>query len=77
MPRLKPVTPLRKRLLAAVIIVVFAIGSVLFRNNGNFDLASFGLNLILGSIGFLFLHHRWKKREARTITPEKARDIFS
>ncbi|MCK0128122.1 hypothetical protein [Erythrobacter sp. F6033] len=66
-----------RRILTAIALLAFAIGSVLYRNDGAFDLADFGVNLILGSMGFLFLHHRWKRKEARVVTPQKARDIFS
>nr|WP_298928524.1 hypothetical protein [uncultured Erythrobacter sp.] len=68
---------IKRRIFTALALLAFAIGSVLYRNDGQFNLAEFGLNLILASIGFLFLHHRWKRKEARIVTPQKARDIFS
>lgn len=68
---------IKRRIFAAIALFAFAIGSVLFWHDGEFDLFSFGLNLILASIGFLFLHHRWKRREAKIVSPNQARDIFS
>ncbi|MBV7260145.1 hypothetical protein [Erythrobacter crassostreae] len=68
---------IKRRILAAFLLMGFAIGSPLFWNDGSWDNFDFGINLILASFGFLFLHHRWKRREARMLTPTRARDIFS
>ncbi|MFL0356334.1 hypothetical protein ACI5KX_07610 [Erythrobacter sp. GH1-10] len=68
---------IKRRLYAAIVLLAFAIGSVLFWNDGEFDLFAFGLNLIFASIGFVILHHRWKRQEAGRISPSRAKDIFS
>lgn len=68
---------IKRRLIAALLLLAFAIGSPLFWNDGKWDTFHFGVNLILASFGFLFLHHKWKRSETRTVTPDKARDIFS
>ena len=68
---------IKRRLLAALVLFAFAIGSVLFWNDGEFDLFYLGVNLLLACVGLVFLHLKWKRREDRTVTPEKAKDIFS
>lgn len=68
---------IKRRLIAAVLLLVFATGSPLLWNNGVFDALHFGVNFALAGIGFLVLHHKWKHREDRMVTPDKARDIFS
>lgn len=69
--------PLVRRLLAAMILLVFATGSVLFWNRGGFDTVQFAINLGVATLGMLWLHLRWRAREARELTPSKAKDIFS
>ena len=66
-----------RRILAALVLVVFAIGSALYWNDWRFDLRVLSINLIVACVGFLVLHRRWKRREARILTPDKAKDIFS
>ncbi len=68
---------IRRRIFAAIALAVFAIGSALFWNDWQFDPILLGLNVIVASVGFLILHHRWKRQEARIITPKKAKDVFS
>ena len=68
---------IRRRFLAAAILLIAAVGSAYYWNDGAFDLATISANLIAASLGFLFLHHKWKAQEARTMTPKKAKDIFS
>ena len=68
---------IRRRLLAIFILLTAAIGSSLYWNDGAFDLATTSANLIAASLGFLFLHHKWKAQEAEAMTPKKAKDIFS
>ncbi len=68
---------IRRRTFAAIALGVFAVGSALYWNDWQFDLLAVGLNVFLGSVGFLILHHRWKRQEARALTPKKAKDVFS
>lgn len=68
---------IKRRILAAVLLLAFATGSPLYWNGGAWDTFDFGINLVLASIGFLMLHHKWKRREDKLVTPRKARDIFS
>lgn len=68
---------IKRRIIAAALLLAFAIGSPLFWNDGKWDSLHFGVNLILASLGFLLLHHKWKRAEKRIVTPDKARDIFS
>lgn len=69
--------PLLRRALAALILLVFATGSVLFWNGGEFDMVQFAINLAVATIGMVWLHLRWRARERRAMTPNKARNIFS
>lgn len=68
---------IRRRIFAAIVLLVFAIGSALYWNDGEIVLPVLGANLVAGSVGFLWLHHRWKRREERQITAKQAEDIFS
>lgn len=68
---------IRRRILAFLTLFGAAIGSALYWNGGAFDLTTMSANLVAASLGFLWLHHRWKEREAQIITPKKAKDIFS
>lgn len=68
---------LLRRLFAALILVGFAVGSVLFWNNGRFDALQFGFNSIVAVVGFIWLHIRWRAKERAAMTPSKVKDIFS
>ncbi|MDA9918561.1 hypothetical protein N9D37_01560 [Erythrobacter sp.] len=68
---------IKRRIFAAILLLAFAIGSPLFWSDGDLNMMEFGINLILASVGFLFLHHRWKRKEAKRLSPNQARDIFS
>lgn len=68
---------LQRRLVAAILLLGFATGSVLFWNDGGFDLGQFAINLVVAVAGFAFLHHRWRAKERRALTPRKVEDIFS
>ena len=68
---------IRRRLFAALALGIFAFGSAFYWNDWRFDPILVGLNVIVASIGFLILHHRWKRQEARALTPKKAKDVFS
>ncbi|MEO1488884.1 MAG: hypothetical protein AAFR88_05540 [Pseudomonadota bacterium] len=68
---------IKRRIFAAVILILCATGSVFFWNRGSFDLFEFSFNLGVAGVGFLVLHHRWKAKEARELTPGKVEDIFS
>ncbi|QFT78154.1 hypothetical protein [Erythrobacter sp. THAF29] len=68
---------IKRRIIAAGLLLAFATGAPLFWNGGEWDSLYFGVNLILAALGFLFLHYKWKRTEKPTVTPDKARDIFS
>ena len=68
---------LRRRLLAAIVLYGFAIGSSLFWNDWQLDWPSLAINLLAASAGLIILHTRWRSREAKAMTPAKIRDIFS
>ncbi len=69
--------PLLRRALAALILLAFATGSVLFWNRGAFDTVQFAINLAVASAGMIWLHLRWRAKERRALTPSKAKEIFS
>ena len=66
-----------RRIIAAILLFGIAIGSVLFWEGANPDWITLGINIGLATIGFIFLHFRWKKKEAQAITPQKIRKEFS
>lgn len=69
--------PILRRALAALILLGFATGSVLFWNRGALNLLQFAINLAVAAGGLVWLHLRWRAQERRALTPGKARDIFS
>ncbi|MEM9500461.1 MAG: hypothetical protein AAF941_01320 [Pseudomonadota bacterium] len=68
---------IRRRILAALVLIGFAVGSALFWNGGEVNWMTLGLNLATAGAGFVYLHMRWRKLEKRALTPKKAKDIFS
>ena len=68
---------IRRRIFAALVQLSVAVGSALYWNDGEIVLPVLGFNIAAASMGFLWLHHRWKRKEERIITPKKAEDIFS
>ncbi|MBD2841554.1 hypothetical protein [Erythrobacter rubeus] len=68
---------IKRRLLAAAILFVFAVGSALYWNDGTPDWVLLSVNLAAALIGLTVLHFRWRSRERRSLSPEKAKDIFS
>lgn len=72
--------PLLRRFLAAIVLYGCAIGSVVFWHAGDPLRAHLPLILLnsgFATIGLLVLHLRWKRREARMLTPDRVRNIFS
>ncbi|MEM7779179.1 MAG: hypothetical protein AAF697_02170 [Pseudomonadota bacterium] len=67
----------RRRVLAALVLFGFAIGSSLFWNEWRVDWPSLSINLLAAGAGLLFLHNRWRIKEARAMTPRKIKDTFS
>lgn len=68
---------IKRRLLAAILLFGFAVGSAFFWRSGELDWVALGINLIAASAGLLLLHLRWRGQEQRAMTPKKVRDIFS
>ena len=68
---------IRRRVFAFVILIVFAIGSSLFWNDGEIKWLSMSVNLIAACAGMIFLHYRWRAQERRALSPGKLKDIFS
>ena len=66
-----------RRVLALIVLIGAAIGSALYWNDWRLDATTIAVNLMVAGIGFVYLHHKWKDREARAMTPKKAKDIFS
>ncbi|MEM7664227.1 MAG: hypothetical protein AAF250_00085 [Pseudomonadota bacterium] len=65
-----------RRIVAAVALFGFAVGSALFWNDGEVDWVTLGLNLATACAGFTYLHMRWRKLENRALTPQKVQDVF-
>ena len=70
-------TPLKRRMVAAVLLVGAALGVTWLRTEGDQFWIALGLNLLAAWAAFGFLHFRWRAREQREIPPAKAEDIFS
>lgn len=68
---------IRRRLFAALALLVFAVGSALFWNDWRIDLGVLAINLFVASAGFLLLHLRWRRAERHALTPRRVKDIFS
>lgn len=68
---------IRRRLIAALVLYGFAIGSALFWNDWQLEWITMGTNLFAATVGLAALHLRWRGQEKRAMTPNKARDIFS
>lgn len=66
-----------RRIIAAVLLVGTAIVTALLRNDGTQRWFDLGVNIIVAIIALAFLHFRWRARERKRLSPEKARDIFS
>lgn len=67
---------IRRRIVAAITLLGFAVGSALFWNDGEVEWVTLGLNLATACAGFVYLHVRWRKLEDRALTPQKAQDVF-
>lgn len=67
---------IRRRVLAAVLLYSFAIGSAYFWNDWELDWLIMGTNLAAATIGLVVLHLRWRSREKQAMTPKKIRDTF-
>jgi len=70
-------TALARRVFAAFILLIAAVGSVLLWNDGRIDWSDLSINLAAAFAGFVFLHYRWRTQERRAMTPRKVEDIFS
>jgi hypothetical protein len=70
-------TPLRRRIVAAAVLVGAAFLATWLRSEGDQYWIALGLNLLAAWAAFGFLHFRWRARELREMTPAKAEDIFS
>ncbi len=68
---------MKRRIFAALALLSFAAGSTLYWNGGSFDPVTGAINLAAALAGLALLQYRWKRRDARRIGPDKARDIFS
>ncbi len=68
---------IKRRAFAALILFGFAIGSVLFWNDGEMDWSVLALNCVSASAGWYYLHSRWSAKERRALTPKRLEDIFS
>ena len=68
---------IRRRIFAAILLYGFAIGSVLYWNDGEWDWPMIAINLVAASAGMIFLHTKWAARERTALTPKKVKDIFS
>ena len=70
-------TPLMRRAIAAVLLVGAAIITALLRSDGSQRWFDLFVNIIVVMVALTFLHFRWRSRERKKLSPEKAQDIFS
>ncbi|MGB7374878.1 hypothetical protein [Pontixanthobacter sp.] len=67
---------IRRRVLAAILLLTFAIGAPLFWNGGTVNTVPIATNIALACAGMVLLHFRWRAQEQAELTPRKAKDIF-
>jgi len=70
-------TPVMRRIIATVLLMGTAIATALLRSDGGQRWFDLSVNIIVAFIALALLHFRWRARERKKLTPEKARDIFS
>ena len=68
---------IRRRAFAFLALYGAAIGSALYWNDGAIEWMTFTANLGAATIGFVWLHFRWREQEAKIMTPKSFKDIFS
>jgi len=70
-------TPVSRRIVAALVLLAAATGASVMRKEGQVLTIDMASNLVIAGIAFGLLHLRWRKREARDLTPKKLKDTFS
>lgn len=70
-------TPLMRRIIAAMLLVGTTIVTALLRSGGTQRWVDLSVNIVVAVIALAFLHFRWRARERKMLSPDKARDIFS
>lgn len=65
-----------RRIAAALLLYGFAFGSALFWSDGTLDRLVLGVNLFAATAGLVILHYRWRMKERRAFTPNRAKDVF-
>ncbi|MBI1401909.1 MAG: hypothetical protein GC147_01675 [Porphyrobacter sp.] len=70
-------TPRVRRIIAAALLLGGALVTSVLRGPSDPVWVEPAFNLFAACVAFAFLHFRWRAREKREITPDRARDIFS
>ena len=70
-------TPIMRRIIAAALLLGTAIASSFLRSEGTPHWSDLTTNIAVALIALAFLHFRWRSREKKALSPQKARDIFS
>ncbi len=66
-----------RRVLAAMILFAFAIGSSLYWADWTLDPRTLAVNCIVAVLGLVLLHFRWRAGERKIVTPKQGKDTFS
>ncbi|MEO1220649.1 MAG: hypothetical protein AAFY42_04770 [Pseudomonadota bacterium] len=68
---------IRRRLFAAIVLYGFAVGSVFYWSDGDWNWITMGINLASATAAMIFLHTRWAAKERQALQPMTIEDIFS
>lgn len=80
--------PILRRAIAAALLYAVAIGSALLfpgaaltlwreADGTGVSISALSINLVVATLGSIWLHFRWRARERRALSPRKVKDIFS
>ena len=70
-------TPRSRRIIAALILMITAIGASLLRNDGAFLAVDLASSLVVALLALGLLHLRWRRQELRGLNAQKLKDTFS
>ena len=69
--------PRSRRIFAALILMITAIGASLLRNDGAFLAVDLASSLVVAFLALGLLHLRWRRQEVRGLNAQKLKETFS